>query len=96
LKTEQVERALQKGPFTSQEALAVKLVDRVAYADEVRDFVKQKNHGSENRRSLREYLGRTERRGRSKLAVIYATGVILPGRSGDDALGESIMGSPGA
>lgn len=93
LKPQEVENAIRRGPFTSQEALAAKLVDRVGYADEARDFVQQKNRGSENRLSLREYLRRTERKGRSKLAVIYATGTILPGRSGSDPFGEEVMGS---
>ncbi len=93
LTPQQVARAIERGPLTSQEALAAKLVDRVAYADEAQEFVKQQNHGSESRLSLREYLRRSEREARSKLAVIYATGEILPGRSGEDAFGETIMGS---
>jgi protease-4 len=93
LKLERVEKAVEKGPLTAQEARAAGLVDRVAYEDEARDFVKQKNLGSENRLSVREYLRRTERESRSKLAVIYATGLIVPGRSGNDPLGQSLMGS---
>jgi protease-4 len=93
MKLEEVEKAIEKGPYTSQEALAAKLVDRLAYADEVRDLVKQKNRGSDNRLSLAEYLRRTERGGGTKLAVIYATGTILPGRSGDSRFGGAVMGS---
>jgi protease-4 len=93
LNLEEVEKAIAKGPYTSREALAAKLVDRLAYADEVRDFVKQKNRGSDNRLNLAEYLRRTERGGGSKLAVIYATGTILPGRSGDTPFGGAVMGS---
>src|SRR5256712_4058994 len=93
MRPEGAEAAIQRGPFTSQEALAARLVDKLAYADEPRDFVQQKNHGSHNRLSLREYLRRTEREGRSKLAIIYATGMILPGRSGNDPFGGSVIGS---
>jgi protease-4 len=93
MKLEEVRKAIEKGPYTSQEALATKLIDRLAYDDEARDLVKQKNRGSENRLSLGEYLRRTERRGGAKLAVIYATGTILPGRSGDSPLGGAVMGS---
>jgi len=93
MKLEDVRKAIEKGPYTSQEALATKLIDRLAYADEARDLVKQKNRGSENRLSLGEYLRRTERRGGAKLAVIYATGTILPGRSGDSPFGGAVMGS---
>jgi protease-4 len=93
MKAEEVEQIIARGPFSSGEALAVKLVDRLAYADEVKDLVKQKNRGGENRLSLDEYLRRTERHGRSTLAVIFATGMILPGKSGDGPLGGAVMGS---
>ncbi|PYV02699.1 MAG: hypothetical protein DMG26_10875 [Acidobacteria bacterium] len=87
MKPEDVESAIRKGPFSSQEALAAGLVDRVGYEDEARHFVKQKNHGSDNHLTAREYARRTEPRARTKLAVIYATGTIVPGRSGDDPFG---------
>jgi protease-4 len=93
LKPEEVASLVAKGPFTSQEALAARLVDRVAYQDEAREFVKQKNHGSDNRIHLRDYLERTDRESRTKLAVILATGTILPGRSGNTPFGEEVMGS---
>ena len=93
LRPDEVEKALKRGPLTSQEALSAQLVDRVGYLDEAREFTNLKNHGSANRLTLREYLRRTESAGRSKLAVIYATGEILPGRSGNDPFGEAIMGS---
>lgn len=90
---EQSEELIRKGPYTSQEALAAKLVDRLGYADEAREFIKQKNRGHEARLSLDAYLSRTERKGRSKLAVIYATGTILPGRSSDNPFSGPVMGS---
>lgn len=93
LKAEEVAKAVEQGPLTAPEALAAKLVDRVAYEDEARDFIKQKNRASEERLGLRDYLRRTDRETRSKLAVIYATGVIAPGRSGGRGLGEPVMGS---
>jgi len=93
LKPEAVAKAVEQGPLTAPEALAAKLVDRVAYEDETRDFVQQKNRGGEEHLSLRDYLRRTDRETRSKLAVIYATGVIVPGRSGGGGLGEPVMGS---
>ncbi len=93
LKTQDVKRLVEQGPYTAPEALAAKLVDRVAYADEVRDIVKQKNHNNDTRLSASEYLRRTERQGKSKLAVIYAIGDIVPGRSSDNPFGESLMGS---
>jgi protease-4 len=93
MKAEEVAALIAKGPFTAPEALAAKLVDRVSYADEACDLVKQKNHGSDSRLSVAEYFRRTERQGRSKLAVIYATGDILPGRSSRSPWGGTMMGS---
>ncbi|MGA2629079.1 MAG: signal peptide peptidase SppA [Terriglobia bacterium] len=93
MKADDVAALIAKGPFTAPEALSSKLVDRVSYADEVRELVKQKNHGSDSRLSVAEYFRRTERKGRSKLAVIYATGDILPGRSSRSPWGGTMMGS---
>jgi len=93
MKLEEVEKAVANGPYTAEEALAARLVDRVAYADEVRALVNRKNRGSENRLGLGEYLRRTEHTRGSKLAIIYATGTILPGRSGDSPFGGAVMGS---
>jgi protease-4 len=84
---------IARGPFSSGEALAAKLVDRVAYADEFRDFVDKKNGGRDSRVTVKQYLNRTERKGRSKVAVIVATGMIIPGKSTDSPLGGEVMGA---
>jgi protease-4 len=89
----EVEKLISQGPFTSEEALAAKLVDRVAYRDQAFDFIREKNRGSEHRLDLRAYLARTNRQARTRLAVIYATGTILPGESGDTPFGVKVMGS---
>lgn len=88
-----VESVMARGPLTSRQALEARLVDGVSYSDQEHDWTLGKNGGRENSLSLREYLRRTERVGGPKLAVIYATGVIVPGRSGYDPFGESLMGS---
>jgi protease-4 len=93
LDPEEVKKLVEKGPLSSEEARAARLVDRVAYQDEAEEFVKQKNHGSDHRIRLRDYLDRTERDGHEKLAVIYATGMIMPGRSGGSPGGETTLGS---
>ena len=90
---EAVKAAVEQGPLSSDAALAARLVDRIGYEDEMSDFVKQKNHGSGNHLSVREYARRTEGEAGTKLAVIYATGMILPGRSGNDPLNGAVMGS---
>ena len=87
----QVADVIQKGPFSSKEALAAGLVDRIGYGDEARELVRQKSHNSEWRLSLQEYLHRTDRKGRSKLAVIYATGLIAPGRSREEVMGSDTI-----
>jgi len=93
MKPDEAASLIAKGPYTAPEALAAKLVDRLSYQDEVRDLVKKKNNGNDHRLSIAEYLRRTERQGRSKVAVIYAVGTILPGRSSDSPFGGQIMGS---
>jgi protease-4 len=93
LSVEEAERAIAQGPLSSEEALKLKLVDRVAYSDEVRELIRGKNAGKDNVRSYREYLRRSSRGGASKLAVIFATGTILPGRSTDNPLTGEVMGS---
>jgi protease IV len=93
LRPEEVDQVVTNGPLSAQQALAAKLVDRVAYWDEARDFSKRKNHGGDETVSLRAYLDRTDQDASTKLAVIYATGTILPGRSGDSPIGEEVLGS---
>jgi protease-4 len=93
LKPEDVERIIAAGPYNSDAAPATHLVDRVAYGDEVRNFVDQKNHGYDRRISLRRYLDRSEKFTADKIAVIYAVGEIGPGRSTASPLGDEMMGS---
>jgi protease-4 len=93
LKVEDVEKTIAAGPFNSGAAPATHLVDRLAYWDDVRRFVEQKNHGHDRRISLRSYLDKTSSESGTRLAVIYATGTILPGRSGDSPFGDDVMGS---
>ena len=87
------QKAIESGPLNAEEALQAKLVDRVAYWDEMRELVRHKNQGSDNRLNVRAYLSRTSRDTRSQLAVIYATGEILPGLSGTTPFGEEVVGS---
>lgn len=93
LSVEEADRAIAQGPLSSDEALELKLVDRLGYPDEVMQLIREKNAGEENRRPYREYLRRSSRDGKSKLAVIFATGTILPGRSTDNPLTGEVMGS---
>jgi protease IV len=93
LQPEEVEKIIAAGPYTSDAAPGTHLVDRVAYGDEVRNFVDQKNHGYDRRISLRRYLDRSEQFTADKIAVIYAVGEIMPGSSSASPLGGEMMGS---
>jgi protease-4 len=93
LKPEEVERVIAAGPYNSDEVPATHLVDRVAYGDDVRNFVVQENHGYDRRISLHRYLDRSEKFTANKIAVIYAVGEIVPGRSATSPLGDEMMGS---
>ena len=88
-----MEKLIAGGPYNSDDAPATGLVDRVAYGDDVRNFVDQKNHGYDRRISLHTYLERTEKFAANKIAVIYAVGEIGPGRSSASPLGDEMMGS---
>jgi protease IV len=93
MKPEEVEKVIAAGPYNSSDAPATGLVDRVAYGNEVREFVDRKNHGSARRIGLRAYLDRTNEFTTNKIAVIYAVGEIGPGRSATSPLGGEMMGS---
>ena len=93
MKPADVEKAIAAGPYTSDDAPATGLVDRVAYGEQMRGFVEQKNHGHDRRMSLRAYLDRTNKITANKIAVIYAVGEIGPGRSASSPLGGQMMGS---
>ncbi|HEX5107565.1 MAG TPA: signal peptide peptidase SppA [Vicinamibacterales bacterium] len=99
-KTEaEVRKLLDEGPFTPEDALRGGLVDDLAYEDQLDDRVPE----------LRESLGRGRRvdgsdyervrpssigiRPRSRIAVLYAVGTIVSGRSGFDPVNGDVVGS---
>jgi len=90
-------RALaDRGPFLGDEAVAAKLVDGLAYRDEVYTKVKEKVGGKAELLYLDKYLGRagrTNARG-PKIALVFGVGQVTRGESGFDPLfGETSMGS---
>ena len=96
-KSEQEMRALiDKGPFVPEEALRNGFVDGLAYEDQLDDRVAELRNGS---RELRRIEGRDYQRaatgfGRGpRIAVIYASGTIVSGRSAFDPLNGSVIGS---
>jgi protease-4 len=86
---------VQRGPFSSAEAVREKLVDGLAYRDQVYEAAKKE--AGENSRPLHlfEYLKRAGRpyAGKRKIALIYGVGPIVRGKSRWTPLGSHIMGS---
>jgi protease-4 len=99
-KSEQEIRGLiDQGPFDPEDALKHGLVDELVYEDQLDDRVPELKSGS---RAMRRFEGRDYQRvsarsvglrPRSRIAVIYAVGVIASGKSGFDPLNGAILGS---
>jgi protease IV len=87
---------INKGPFIGQEAVDAKLIDGLAYRDEVYDKIKEKAGAKSELLPLAEYgkrAGGPNEKG-TTVALIYGVGSILRGKSGyEPATGEIIMGS---
>ncbi len=85
-----------RGPFAGQEAVDAKLVDGLAYRDEVYDKIKAKAGAKAEFLDLAEYLkraGSPNEKG-TTVALIYAVGAIERGKSGYNAVtGEIVLGS---
>jgi protease-4 len=85
------EQLVEKGPISADEAVDDKLVDRLAYWDQVQDYVKTKAK-SWNPVSLTKYRSQIKNSGMTEIAVIHATGLIISGKSGNAPGGGFIMG----
>lgn len=90
------------GPYTGPEALEARLVDALAYRDEVYEQVREKAgpdayllylNRYQRARSLAERARKLPSPGEDVLAVIYASGTIRRGRSGRGPLSSGAMGS---
>jgi protease-4 len=84
LTRETVEALCHKGPFTAQEALTHKLIDRLAYLDEVRDIARERAGKSADIVPywLYNHLGKQIKialKPAAKIAVIHASGTIQSG-----------------
>ena len=100
--TESDVRALMdRGPLLASEAVAGKLVDGVAYEDELDDKVPELREGDEavdqleveNYRRSRGFVPGAFSIGRPRVAVLYAVGTIVSGRGGFDATDGALVGS---
>ncbi|HVP53065.1 MAG TPA: signal peptide peptidase SppA [Terriglobales bacterium] len=96
LTQDEVRTLVDRGPFLGKEALAARLVDGMAYRDEVYDQVKKKGGPGTELLYLSKYLERAERphnKGQT-IALIYGVGAVTRGKSGYDPIfGGANMGS---
>ncbi len=96
LSEDEVRSLINKGPFIGQETIDAKLVDALAYRDEVYDRIKEKTGVKDDFLSLAAYrrrAGGPNEKG-TTIALIYGVGGIERGKSGyNAATGEIVMGS---
>lgn len=95
---EDVRALIDEGPFVPEEALRAGLVDDLAYEDQLDDRVPALRGSTEDGRRVEgaEYHG--VRSGvigprRSRVAVVYAVGLIVSGKSRYDATNGALLGS---
>ena len=93
----QVRAVVDRGPFLGPEALEARLVDGLAYRDEVHDKLTAKGGAGARLFSLPAYLkkeGRPHEDGRRTIALVYGVGNVVRGRSsGNPLTGGQAMGS---
>jgi protease-4 len=81
----EVKKRIDEGPYTAREAKEAALVDELVYADQLKEVAEQEFGKNAIKLSGKEY-GNYEYHGydwfaKPKLAVIYAAGIIAPGKS---------------
>ncbi len=87
----QFEALLNQGPFSSKDAVANKIVDRLGYWDQVQSYFKKEDRGW-NPISLNRYRPFVKNEGGSEIAVVHATGLIVSGDSSTTPGGGFVMG----
>jgi protease IV len=96
LTPEQVRAVIDRGPLLGKEAVDAKLVDGLAYREEIYGKVKQMAGPGSELIYLNKYLeraGRPHKSGKT-IALIYGVGAVGRGKSGFDPLfGSASMGS---
>ena len=94
-----VRRLLDDGPFPPDAARRAGLVDELAYLDQLDDRVAALKDGAEERRLIEESAYQRVSpaaagiRPRSRMAVLYVTGLIVSGRSAYDVVNGPTAGS---
>ncbi|MGH9777398.1 MAG: signal peptide peptidase SppA [Candidatus Acidiferrales bacterium] len=95
LQPAEVDAIIRSGPYLDKEAVEKKLIDKLVFYDEYKDILKQKA-GVEELKTIKlsEYLDRTSPPfGGAKIALVHASGLIVPGKSGYDPSVGRYMGS---
>ena len=99
-KTEdEVRRLLDQGPFAPEDAMRSGLIDGLAYEDELDDRVPALRTDMDDERNVEEEEYRHVSpsslgiRPRSRIALLYAVGTIVSGKSGYDPLNGDVIGS---
>src|SRR5271170_196574 len=87
----QFEALLNRGPFSSSDAVTNKIVDRLGYWDQLQGYFKDRNR-TWNPISLNRYRSTISNDGSSRIAVVHATGLIVSGDSSSTPGGGSVMG----
>ncbi len=94
---EEVRALVDRGPFLGPEALEARLVDGLAYRDEVHEKLKAKGGADARFFGLQAYLkkeGRPHAEGKRTIALVYGVGNVVRGRSsGNPLTGGQTMGS---
>jgi len=96
---EEFRQIIDKGPYTAKGAYEAGLVDTLIYRDQIKDIVKQVSDDRSRIASGREYFDREpyatkwETPVEPRIAIVYATGNIVSGKSSSDPLMGKNMGS---
>ena len=96
---DEVRALLDTGPFSPEDAQRMGLVDDLAYLDQLDDRVAALNGSADGQRLVegeayqRISPGSVGIRPRSRIAVLYASGVIASGRSSYDVVNGPVVGS---
>jgi protease-4 len=95
---DEVRRLIDDGPFLPADAVRAGLVDELAYEDEVKDKLREasgasEDHDIEGGDYARIGAGSLGLGGGTRIGVIYASGAIVPGKSGFDPINGNVVGS---
>lgn len=80
----ELERLIDRGPFSAQEALELGLVDSLSYPDEFESAVEDRLGSEPTYENLSSYLESHRRHGGRRVAIVFAQGTIVRGHSGID------------